>query len=393
MRGILSQYLTHAEKYIDIPNKNNEEAYWAKIELLGFMHQAKLYLNENEKKPKDLIRIMEELPSKYSKKGNSSHDYQFEKKNITSLMQDILKEEWNRVRDGEILWSLNKLFKSMGLPKWFHISRIRLFWLIVIFTSGVLVVTFVGNSIANQPSISQGQTQSTTASNTATTPKPPPTQPALTLPSFLQQIDIGSWTTAIATLILAILTGFYVLLTKRILEAQSNPCVIVSVVHDQDRPSILQLVVKNIGSGLAHDITFEFSKPLPNHAWGITIENAKEAEVMKNGPLILGIPALGPGEERKIDWGQYGGLINNIGENPITATSFFKNNGKKMKPVKSYLDVKSFEGTNASESPIAKIANHIESISKEVNHISTGFRKPQIRVVEMPSEEKENDKA
>jgi hypothetical protein len=151
----------------------------------------------------------------------------------------------------------------------------------------------------------------------------------------------------------------------------------------------MQLVVKNIGNGLAHDISFKFSKPLPNHAWGITTDNAKDAEEMKDGPLILGIPALGPGEERKIDWGQYGGLMKNIGEKPITATSYFKKNGKKMNPVSSYLDVKSFEGTNASESPAAKIAKHIEGISKEINHISTGFRKPQIRVVEMPNQEKE----
>lgn len=277
--------------------------------------------------------------------------------------------------------------KSLSILRLFHFAVLIFSFFIVLF------VTPVGKSSANLPQTSQGQTQSATASNAVKQQQTPAVQPALAQPSLIQQIDIGSWTTAIATLILAILTGIYVLLTKKILEAQSDPCVILTVVHDQNRPSILQLVVKNIGNGLAHDISFEFSKPLPNHAWGITTENAKDAEVMKDGPLILGIPALGPGEERKIDWGQYGGLIKNIGEKPITATSFFKNNGKKMKPVKSYLDVKSFEGTNASESPIAKIANHIENISKEVNHISTGFRKPQIRVVEMPSEEKEIDKA
>lgn len=206
-------------------------------------------------------------------------------------------------------------------------------------------------------------------------------------------VDWSSWVTAIATLVLAILTFIYVRITRKILESQSDPCVIVSVVHDQDRPTILQLVVKNIGNGLAHDISFKFSKPLPNQAWGITTEQATDAEEMKDGPLILGIPALGPGEERKIDWGQYGGLIKNIGEEPITATSYFRKNGKIMKPVTSYLDVKSFEDTNASESPVANIAKHIEVISQEINHITTGARKLQIRVVEMPSNEKETDEA
>lgn len=272
--------------------------------------------------------------------------------------------------------------KSLSILRLFHFAVLIFSFLIV------LLVTPIGKSSANPSQANQGQTQSATASIIAKQQQTPPAQPTLTPPSLMQRIDIGSWITAIATLILAILTGMYVLLTKKILQAQSDPCVIITVVHDQDRPTILQLVVKNIGNGLAHDISFKFSKPLPNHAWGITAGNAKDAEEMKDGPLILGIPALGPGEERKIDWGQYGGLIKNIGEKPITATSFFKKNDKQMKPVKCYLDVKSFEGTNASESPVAQIAKHIENISKEVNHISTGFRKPQIRVVEMPSEEK-----
>lgn len=206
-------------------------------------------------------------------------------------------------------------------------------------------------------------------------------------------IDWSAWVTAIATLVLALLTFVYVRITRKILESQSDPCIIVSVIHDKDRPSILQLVAKNIGNGLAHDISFKFSKPLPHKAWGIEIDKAKIAEEMKYGPFILGIPALGPGEERKVDWGQYGGLLKNIGEQQITATSYFKKNGKKMKPIISYLDVKSFEGTNASETPVAKVAKHIEELSKEISYFSTGFRKLHVKVVEMPDNENEIDEA
>ena len=59
-----------------------------------------------------------------------------------------------------------------------------------------------------------------------------------------KSIDWGTWVTAIATVVLALLTLMYVRLTKRILENQSNPCVIVSVIHDDERPTILQLVIK-----------------------------------------------------------------------------------------------------------------------------------------------------
>ncbi len=142
LREVLSKFLTHAEKWIDIPDKNSEEAYRAKIELIGYVHQAKLYLNEKEKNPKELMLKMEGLPEKYKNMEQASKSYQAEKHEISSLMQDILKEEWNRVRDGEILWSVNNFFKSRGLPNWFHISRIRMFWLSLLILSIWLIYEY-----------------------------------------------------------------------------------------------------------------------------------------------------------------------------------------------------------------------------------------------------------
>lgn len=132
LRVVLSKYLTHAEIFIDIPDKNSEEAYGAKIALLEYMHQAKLYLNEGEKKSRDLLKLMEGLPDKYAKSEHASGEYQNEKPKISSLMQEILKDEWNRVRDGEILWSVNNFSRLIGLPKWLYISRIRLSWALVL---------------------------------------------------------------------------------------------------------------------------------------------------------------------------------------------------------------------------------------------------------------------
>ena len=99
---------------------------------------------------------------------------------------------------------------------------------------------------------------------------------------------------------------------------------------------------------------------------------------MNDGPLINGIPALGPGEERKIDWGQYGGLIKNLGINPVIVKCIFKKNGKKMPPVECKLDVKSFEGTVAATVPIAKISRDIEKIQKAFHNLATGFTKINI---------------
>jgi len=160
-------------------------------------------------------------------------------------------------------------------------------------------------------------------------------------------MDLSSWVTAIATALLALITFFYVRLTKRLLDAQTDPYIVVSTIHDTNRPTIIQLVIKNIGTGFARDITFQCSQPLPRFAWGLTISDAKDAEIMTAGPLIDGISGLAPGEERRIDWGQYGGLMKALGNDPVFITANFKKNEKGMPPAVSAVDVKSSKVLNA----------------------------------------------
>jgi len=114
-----------------VPDKGSEDAYRAKVALHEVIHQAKLYLNETEGPSGKLLTMMQDLPDKYTNNSHTARTYQTEKPIISSLMQEILKQEWNRVRDGEILWSINNFFLFIGLPSWFNLSRIRLFWLIV----------------------------------------------------------------------------------------------------------------------------------------------------------------------------------------------------------------------------------------------------------------------
>ena len=215
--------------------------------------------------------------------------------------------------------------------------------------------------------------------------------------TFLQFVEISksmdwsAWVTASATFLLCVLTGIYVWLTRKILSAQSDPCIILTVVHDEERPTMLQLVARNIGSGLAHDIRFEYSRPLPENAWGLTSHEAKEVSEMKSGPLIDGIPALGPGECRKVDWGQYGGLVAALNDQPINATCKFKKNKKDMIPTKCILEVASFAGTEAVERSATKVAKELGEISKNIRLLATGFNKLNVNVVSLPPEESDSE--
>ncbi|OGW12092.1 MAG: hypothetical protein A3G93_07095 [Nitrospinae bacterium RIFCSPLOWO2_12_FULL_45_22] len=54
---------------------------------------------------------------------------------------------------------------------------------------------------------------------------------SMSIAEVMAGLDWSAWVTALATLVLAILTFVYVRLTKKILDAQSDPCVVLTVVH------------------------------------------------------------------------------------------------------------------------------------------------------------------
>ncbi|ADJ29615.1 hypothetical protein [Nitrosococcus watsonii] len=203
-------------------------------------------------------------------------------------------------------------------------------------------------------------------------------------------LDWSDWITAIATLVLAILTFIYVRLTRSILATPSDPCVVLTVVHDEERVSILQLVAKNIGTGLATEIRFEFNHPVPDRAWGVAESDAKEAVEMKHGPLIEGIPALGPGETRRIDWGQYGGLKVALAGKNLVATLRFRKGKKEMPAIRCPLDIESYAHTVVAEKPAVKAAKELAEISKHLKQLAAVHSKLRIEVISLP-EAKERD--
>ena len=182
---------------------------------------------------------------------------------------------------------------------------------------------------------------------------------------ILNTVEWSTWITAFSTLCLTILTAVYVSYTKLLVSLQGHPCVIVTVVHDMSRPTILEIVIRNIGRGLATDITFELSREIPRKAFN----QDKEVEKMDHGPLINGIPSLGPDEIRRITWGQFIGLKKHLGEEPIEVISRFKHREKYLPPVISQLEVCSFEGTEASGTELYNIKRELENINRTLGKI------------------------
>lgn len=174
---------------------------------------------------------------------------------------------------------------------------------------------------------------------------------------------------------LAVLTGLYVLLTRRIVRSQTDPNVIVFVTHEGTRPSLFQIVIRNIGYAVAKEIRFELSRPIPAKAWDPRLNPGRPVSSMEAGPLVEGIPALAPGEERRVDWGQYGGLAPYLDEvGPVYVKCTFAVSDRRRTETHNILELRSFAYTSVADTTgteqvirkLGSIAKFLEAIHKEL---------------------------
>ncbi len=169
--------------------------------------------------------------------------------------------------------------------------------------------------------------------------------------------------------------------------SQTDPEVIIYASPDERRPSIVILVIENIGRGLAKDISFTSSKPIPQKAFGFG-ENAPTPRTMNHGPIINGIPSLGPNSKRIITWGQYGGLKKGICDDVIYITVTFRSDriyglGKRSHKVVCPIDIKSFAGTDAADyNWDQKAANQLEKIAKTLERLASGFQSLKVQLTQ-----------
>lgn len=98
---------------------------------------------------------------------------------------------------------------------------------------------------------------------------------------------------------LAVATAYYAIYR------QTKPCVVVYYEPNPDTASLIDLVIRNIGTGTARDISF--SEPLPILCWGIDKPDNSESKQINHQ-----IPFLAPGKELRFNAGQYGGLKDRV---------------------------------------------------------------------------------
>ena len=176
----------------------------------------------------------------------------------------------------------------------------------------------------------------------------------------------------VATVVAALVAAAAAAISYLVYRDQVDPNVIVYASHDTKRPTVILVIIKNIGKGVAKNIRFILSEPI-RHAYGMG-PGGPPPRAMSDGPLIKGIPMLAPGEERVIIWGQYGGLTAAIQSRTISVSAIFDSDPTGFFPSErrqtdSVLEIASFTSTDASSGDHSKeTADQLRRIADALNN-------------------------
>lgn len=156
--------------------------------------------------------------------------------------------------------------------------------------------------------------------------------------------------------------------------SQIHPDVVVYTETDSRTPTVIYIVIHNVGKSAARDVRFSHSEKIPSDAFGIDAESAARypKKWFDSGPLIDGIPFLPAGGKRSIMWGQFAGIYSSVGDRTIRTKVRYRSRQNDFLDFQdhegeSQIEIASFKTTDAGDHDgLRRIAKALESIAKEM---------------------------
>ena len=188
-------------------------------------------------------------------------------------------------------------------------------------------------------------------------------------------------------LVLASMGGFTI--NYYLLRSHVDPEVVVYTANDDRRPSILIIVIENVGATPAFDVRFEFPREIELEAANNPAKPIDDIwRPMREGPLVDGIPLLGPGGRRVLPWGSFLTLRKPFADAPVRVSTTYESRRRfPWDPTEhtsdSVLEVRSFLATDASEDPELRGVKALEALSKNLSAMR-GHVQAMTRVLERP---------
>lgn len=181
---------------------------------------------------------------------------------------------------------------------------------------------------------------------------------------------VGSVSTAGIALLAVIYAALQVREARKAREAQTQPFVVVSLEPSRVANFIIELVVENIGSTLARDVSFKFDPPLKS--------SLDDSEPLKDSYLVKeGIPTMPPRMRlaRVFDSAIQRQSAEDLPWRFNVEVRFSDHRGKQQDPLRYVLDLEPYRsGTFLTERGIHHAAESLDEIRKVLKTTTRGQR-------------------
>lgn len=185
---------------------------------------------------------------------------------------------------------------------------------------------------------------------------------------------IFSGVVTVATVIYAWLTAKLVNETRRMREAQTEPSLQVVYRNREEWINLLDVAVRNIGLGAAYEITFEIHAELKDGDKNDLVDS-----LGKLGCFEKGLVYLGPSQEFTSFWTNLmDGHASKLDTRVFVHCRYRSATGVRYEN-QCVLDLSEIKGiSRIGEPPLLKIAKQLESIAKDLNHLTTGSNRLRV---------------
>jgi len=192
----------------------------------------------------------------------------------------------------------------------------------------------------------------------------------------------------LSTVVYAVLTAMLVTETQKMRQAQTEPKVQLIIKPWDEWINIVHVYIRNIGLGPAYDISFDTSVEVGGEGAEDLISDLTKANYFRTG-----LKYLGPGQELVPGYSQMTENFEKKVNSIILFTIHYRNaNGKKYQET-FRIDFSEFLGiTRIGKPHLYAIAQSLEKIQKDINHISTGFKRLQVNIFNNEDREEEQKK-
>jgi hypothetical protein len=190
---------------------------------------------------------------------------------------------------------------------------------------------------------------------------------------------------AVATVVYAVLTARLVRETQRLREVATEPAIEVTYRARDEAMALLEIVVKNIGSGPAYRVEFECSASPSSSGADELLNRLKKIRF-----LASGINMLLPGQEYTSYWTDARkNTTEKMGTQILVKTKCRGATGVEY--VREHIvEFSELDGVErlGTPAPLA-IARSLEKLQKDVEHLASGFRRLRVDAYTQADRERE----